>query len=151
MEFFIEAMGVKQLRTQFNRIGVAALDAKPAMEVIAMDMMEVENQTFLGQGRRGGGSWKNLTLDWMIKKSQRQLDPRINIATGALWSAMSEPGAPGQILHIRRDSVTLGSDLPQAGPSQRERPFIKFLPTDKARWRQTIQRHLMAAWRSGRA
>jgi hypothetical protein len=49
-------------------------------------------------------------------------------------------------LRVNRDSIVFGSDLPQAGPSQRNRPFIKFLPTDRFEMRNIIRSYLARAY-----
>src|SRR5438132_10488716 len=119
MEFFIRAIGEKQVRTSFQRMGFAAANASPAFRSIANLIMEIEAQVFASQGRRGGGSWKRDTVDWLERKMRQRLDPRINIATGALMESVTEPGAEGQVLQITRNRLVFGSSLPYAAVTQR--------------------------------
>jgi hypothetical protein len=146
MEFFIRAMGAKRKITQFRNLAAAARNEFPALEAIKELLFEIEEATFRGQGRRGGGSWKQLTDAWLTRKLRNGLDPRINIATGALLASVTEEGAEGQIIEIDRTTLIFGSSLPQAGPSQKYRPFIKLLPNDVARMRVIIREHLVAGW-----
>lgn len=146
MEFFVKAMGIKQTQTRFDRMGAAALSAKPAFENILELIFGIEETVFSAQGRRGGGSWKRDSPGWMARKLRDGLDPRINHATLALRDAMTIRSAPGQIVHVGETSLELGTDLPQAGPSQRNRPFVDFTPTDRALMRGMIRTHLKAAW-----
>lgn len=148
MEFFVQAMGTKRVATKFSRLGASAIDARPIMRSVAEIIFAIEEATFEGQGRRGGGSWKRDTTDWLTRKIRNGLDPRINHATLALRKSMTVPGSAGQILEISRNSLIVGSDLPQAGPSQRERPFVKFTSSDRLKLRDTVREGLMAAWRA---
>jgi phage gpG-like protein len=149
VEFFIKAMGVKQVSTKFTRLGQAAADAAPAMESVAQLIFSIEKTVFNSQGRRGGGSWKQDSPDWLARKIRNGQDPRINHMTLALRRSVTEPGAPGQVLEVSPASLVVGSSLPQAAPSQRNRPFIKFTVADRTAMRGVIREHLMAAWRAG--
>lgn len=143
-------MGTKTVSTQFTRMGESVLDASPALETIADLMMSIEEQVFNSQGRRGGGSWKQDTAEWLLRKQRMGLDPRINHATGELRDSVTVPDAYGQIKRIGRQSLWFGSDLPQAEPSQRNRPFIKFTVYDRQKMASILKDWLMVAWRSGR-
>lgn len=147
MEFFVEAMGIRQAQTRFNRMGAAALDAAPAFVSIADMIFKIEEATFNGGGRRGGGSWKKLTDEWLTRKVRTGLDPRINHATLALRKSMTVLGAEHQNLEIGPQSLRISSDLPYAATAQRHRPFVKFTLTDKQRIRAEMRRHLVNAFR----
>jgi phage gpG-like protein len=146
MEFFLEVMGTKMVQTRFNRMGAAALSARPAFAQIAEYLFGIEVKTFEGQGRRGGGSWRRDTPEWLDRKIKMGQDPRINLASHALMESVTKPGATGQILKIRDQSLRLGSKLPYAAVSQKNRPFIKLLPGDRLAIRSIMRRHLMNAW-----
>jgi phage gpG-like protein len=150
MQYFIEAMGIRQVQTKFSRVGLASQDAAPAFRSIAALLFAIEEQIFNSQGRRGGGSWRNLTAEWMLYKIRNRLDPRIGHATHALRESVTELNAPGQILLIGRKSLVFGSDLPYAATQQRNRPFIKYTLNDKARMRNILRDYLVAAWRTAR-
>jgi hypothetical protein len=125
-------------------MGTGAIRARPAMREIAYYLMGVERKIFEAQGRRGGGSWKQDTEAWLIRKVNLGLDPRINIATHALMRSMSEPEAPGQVLHVGDRNVRLGSALPYAEVTEENRPFTRLLPSDRMRMRQIVERYLLA-------
>jgi hypothetical protein len=120
------------------------INAKPAMRLIALYLMHVERQIFESQGRRGGGSWKPDTTEWLNRKINSGLDPRINIATEALMLSMSEPEAPGQVLHIGSQHMRLGTELPYAEVTQRNRPFTRLMPTDVVRMGEIVERHIVS-------
>lgn len=141
-------MGVRQVQTRFNRLGAAAVDATPAFDTIATLIFGIEKRVFDGQGRRGGGSWKRDSVEWLNRKMRLGLDPRINHATHALRNSVTELGAEGQILQISAQQLIFGSDLPYAKTSQRNRPFIDFTLSDKRMMRNIIRDHLIAAWRA---
>lgn len=149
MEFFLEAMGTKQVATRFNRMGAASVNAEPAFRTIAEMLFKITQTTFESQGRRGGGSWRRDSPAWLARKIRGGLDPRIGYATHALVKSVTEPGAPGQVLRIRRQSLRFGSRLPYAQTQQRHRPFIKLTVYDRSNMRAIIREHLITAWRSG--
>jgi len=146
--FTIKALGAKQVATRFERMGFAAVSAKPAMETVAAMMMRIFSATFDSQGRRGGGSWKFDTTEWLTRKQRQGLDPRINHATLALRRSLTIPGAHGQVLDVTHTSVHLGSDLPYAATTQRHRPVVKFRLRDKQEIRMVVRDYLIAAWRA---
>lgn len=148
MEFIAKAMGHTVVATKFERMGLAALNARPAMELTALEMLRIIRLNFESEGRRGGGSWRKDTQEWLLRKFRMGLDPRINRATRALYDSFAFPGAPNQQLVITDHSVILGSNLPYAGYVQRERPFVKYTERDRLRLRAIIRDHLMAAYRA---
>jgi phage gpG-like protein len=140
---YITIQGERVVAHKFRKMGEAAWRAQPAMAKIALYLMEVERRIFESQGRRGGGSWKEDTQAWSARKLKAGMDPRINIARGHLMKSMSEPEAPHQILHVGYRQVILGSDLPYADVSNRNRPFTRLLPRDRAIMRQIVADYLV--------
>lgn len=148
MLYEVKTFNLKIQETRFERMGRAALDATEAMESIAALIMRIEGQVFESEGRRGGGSWRQDTKAWLLRKQRLNLDPRIGHATLALRESMTIPDDEHQILDITPSSVHLSTDLPYAGTEQRHRPFVKFTPVDRADMRSIIRQHLMDAWRA---
>ena len=146
MIFEFKALGIKQAQLRTERLGAAAYDLTDAWELILEMFFGIEEATFSSQGRRGGGSWAQDTPEWLARKAREGLDPRINFATTALYTAMTTRGAEGQIIEVLPQSLKFGTDLPQAGPSQANRPFIKTTETDRLRMREIIAAHFKAAW-----
>lgn len=146
--YIIRAMGVKQAATRFTRMGEAGIAAQPAMEAVAAEMMRIIGVTFQSQGRRGGGSWRHLTTEWLMRKQRNNLDPRIGYATHALVNSVTKPGADRQILEIGPHSVQLGSLLPYAATQQRHRPFVKFTLNDRHNLALIVKEWLIAAWKA---
>lgn len=149
MEYFIQAMGVREVQRGFRAAAAAGVDVSPAMEDISVEMMAIEEQVFNSQGRRGGGSWKRDSIEWLTRKQRLGLDPRINHATLELRDSVTIPDAYGQIKRVGSHSLWFGSDLPYAEVTQRNRPFIKFTPFDRASFRKIIADYLVSAFRSG--
>lgn len=145
-EYVVRSQGAKQVAVKFTRMGEAAVAARPAMEAVAILMMKALGMTFESQGRRGGGSWKRDTPEWLTRKLRNHLDPRIGHATLALRNSVSIPGAPHQDLLVTDTLVHLSSDLPYARTEQRHRPFVKFTIYDRMRMRDIIRDHLMTAF-----
>jgi phage gpG-like protein len=140
--FFIEIVGDKVVEYNLRRMGRAAIRARPAMRKIAEMLLVIEGKIFEGQGRRGGGSWAQLTEEWLMKKIRMGLDPRINIATGALMKSMSEPEAPHQLLHIGDTRVLLGSSLPYAETAERHRPYSRLTQGDQIAMGLIVLEHI---------
>lgn len=148
MEYMIKALGIKQVNTKFERMGIASIDAKPAMETVADLMFKIFYQIFESQGRRGGGSWKRDSTEWLLRKQRAGLDPRIGHASLALRRAMSIRGEANQNLEVTHNLVHLSTDLPYAATEQRHRPFIKFTKRDKLEMRRIVRDFLMGAFRA---
>jgi phage gpG-like protein len=139
----ITIQGVDVCQHSLERMGMAAVRAKPAMEKIALFLMETEVKIFEAQGRRGGGSWKRDTPEWAERKVEYGFDSRINIARGTLMKSLTKPGATGQRLHIGYSKVELGSDLPYADVTAQNRPFTNLVPGDLEKMRLIIEEYLM--------
>jgi phage gpG-like protein len=148
MEYFLEAFGFKEMQTRFTRMGMAAIDAEPAMVTILHRMMEIIDATFESQGRRGGGSWKHDTQEWLERKQRLGLDPRIGHATLALRNSLTKEGEPGGDHETGPNFARVGSFLPYAETQQYNRPFIKLMKSDRAELRDIVRRYLIAAWRT---
>lgn len=146
VKYSIHAQGLEQAIVRHERMAAAAVDATPAMASVAALMMGFIERTFHSGGRRGGGSWAQITDEWLTRKVRNGLDPRIGYATHALVESLTVLGAAGQELEITPQSVRLASHLPYAATQQRHRPFVKFTPTDHLRIRDTVRNHLIAAW-----
>lgn len=133
-----------------------AINFRPVMEEIALDMMRITDQNFQTQGRRGGGSWKKLKPDTVRRKGNSRIlfssgmNPGYD-ASGVdeLYKSVSKPGGPGQEIKIFKSSVHFGTKVKHAKHHQYgtafipKREFIKFLPRDQERWRGMILRHVL--------
>lgn len=150
MIYTIKTMGIKQVQTKFTRMAEARIDATPVMEEIADTMMGIILKIFESQGRRGGGSWSQLSEQWVRFKANNALDPRIGFATGEMVTSLTERDAPYQVLHITPQSAELGSSLERAAIQNRERPFTKFTERDRAAIRAEVRAYLMLAFTAGK-
>src|SRR5262245_49475951 len=134
--FDIKIYGITETRAMLRRGMAAAEFMEPALERVAIDMMDVVQRNFESQGRRGGGSWKRLDPKWEARKIEAGLDPRILIARGALMDSVTRWGAPNQDLRIDNDSIELRSELDYAAAQQfgtgriPARPYLDFVGGD---------------------
>jgi phage gpG-like protein len=131
--------------------GKRAVDLGPVKYEIALDMMEIVNQVFISEGRRGGGSWKRLAPSTIEKKGHSA----ILIDTGQLIESLTVPGAEHQVLTIDESPVgfEFGTDRPWAFVHQYgsenlvheipARPFLKFREKDEQNWRDMIATHIL--------
>jgi phage gpG-like protein len=122
---------------------------KPALEIISEDLFRVVEATFQSQGRRGGGSWKQLSEKWAKYKEAHDLDPRILYAREYLVDSMTVRGDPAQDLRITNKTLHLGSYLPYAhlqnygGGKVPARPYIDFTEHDLRRWVKICEDYLI--------
>lgn len=144
----MKALGIKGVNMRFERAGIAAVEAKPAMETIAEMMFAIFEQIFNSGGRRGGGSWHQDTDEWLTRKAREGLDPRVNHASLALRKAMTVRDADHQELVITHTTVDLRNDLPYSETANRFMPFVRFLPSDKLAMRNIIKDYLVEAFRA---
>lgn len=98
------------------------------------DMEHVEKQIFESQGRRGGGSWKRLDPEWVIRKIREGMSPEINIRSGQMLGALTNRDASHAIRRIVGGSLIFGSSATGTAQSQRFRPVMKFTKYDRQRW-----------------
>src|SRR5262245_36123214 len=136
MDILITIEGDKVVQEKFMLMGKRAVNARPAMQAIALYLLEAQDMIFAAQGARGGHApWKPITEQWAERKARLGLDPRILHATLALRDSMSNLEDPNQFLKITNRSVTLASELPYAERQNRERPFAFVTPADRAEMR----------------
>jgi phage gpG-like protein len=156
MRFELLDFGTTQRAANKQRAsGERALNFMPVMEAIAVDMLAIEETVFTSQGRRGGGRWKALAPDTVRRKGG---DQRILFTSGhenygsgddALFRSVTKPDAPDQILKVFKTTIHFGTKrkyaarLQYGGKGIPARPFIRFLPTDVARWERWFLRHVM--------
>lgn len=149
MIYTINAIGIKLAQTKFNRLGAGRLDARPAMREVGYTMMDIINRIFESQGRRGGGSWRQLTDEWLTRKVNEGLDPRIGYATGALVRSLTNDEDPNNILEVHPQSVSLGSALEYAVPQDENRPYTKFTNRDRKLMVEMVRGYLMTVYKHG--
>lgn len=134
----------------FDRIADAATNFHKPLSLISKDMMRVEGQVFKSQGRRGGGSWKNLKPE-TIKRKKNAIKL---IETGDLMHSLSIPDAKHQILIVGTQRIDFGTDKPGAEThqfgSKRQnipaRPYLRFTEYDLTRWKNYIITHLLSTY-----
>ncbi len=142
----------KILIDKFIASGERAVDIQPILEIISLEMMDITNTNFTSEGRRGGGSWKRLAPSTIDKKGSSQ----ILVDTGDLVESLTEPDHSMQILNIGLESIEYGTERPWAFVHQHgrrdqsipARPFLRFLPTDAAKWRDQIGDYILRPFRT---
>lgn len=147
--WFVTIQGDKRVAAKFNAMRYAALNTRPAMELVAARLMQIEEDIFDTEGLHSGKRWSPISDEWWDRKYHSGLDTRILHATRALRDSMSIPEARDQILIIGNRTVTLGSDLEYAGKQNRQRPFNKLTKLDRTSLREIIREYLMGAFRAG--
>jgi phage virion morphogenesis protein len=149
--FNVKVYGVEEVEAMLSRGMAAAEHFEPAMHRIALDIMDVMDKNFESQGRRGGGSWRQLTARWLEWKMEAGYDPRILHMTGALRRSMSIYEDENQEINIDDNSVEVRSTLPYAAAHQfgtnriPARPYLEFVEGDPRRWASQCERYLISA------
>lgn len=151
-----KTFGFKRTEHALLTMQKAAFDAIPFWkgEVIP-DMERIEHQVFNSQGRRGGGSWKFLSQETIDTKAREGLDPRINIATGAMMLSVTEGSEFGDVPYAVREvtptGVKFGTTAPGAAQSQQYRVFLRWTHFDTARWARWWTRYVIRAGKEAAA
>jgi len=138
------------LADKMFKSGERALNIIPISTAIAFNMMEITYRNFTSEGRRGGGSWKRLADSTVAKKGHSQ----ILVDTGDLQESVTRPDAQWQILDYTSNGFQFGTQRPWAfvhqygsskpgRPRIPARPFLRFLPSDEARWRNEIAAYIL--------
>jgi phage gpG-like protein len=149
VRIIITAQGLDYMEKDIMASSGRARFLKPALEKVADDMMRVTRLQFLSQGRRGGGSWAELSEGWALAKAKRGLDPRILFAKHPLVDSLTDRGDPNQILEITNKGIRYGSSVPYADVHQYgsarvpARPFIQFVAGDYDRWSEIITGYIV--------
>jgi len=126
-------------------------DMQPVFERIFLDMLHVEERVFSAQGRRGGGSWRPLLDDTVRKKGMTEIfytkgaKPKYSMFGGdTLVRSLTVPDAKFQERLVTNEGIIFGTSVPYASflhegtRKHKARPFIRFIPSDWARWAEWI-------------
>lgn len=141
----IRALGIQQVRRRLFRGAEFLSDPRPALEIVADDVLRSIGATFSSQGRRYGGSWRAISPKWLKWKIDHGKDPRILHMNGTLRAAFSERGAEHQILNVTMTGISLRSDLKYDRRQNEARPFVNFYPQDQKRWVAIMEQEMKAA------
>jgi hypothetical protein len=147
LKLFIQAIGFDNVYSKIIRTAVAPTQAKSAMDQVATELMRIIEQTFLSQGRRGGGSWRFLQPETLRRKIRLGQDPRILFATHALFNSLTHRRDPMQDLRISNTEVRLGTKLSYARVQHATRPIVKLTKSDRRRMDKIIADHVVGHWR----
>lgn len=143
----IRAFGLVEAETRFTRMGQAAINARPALLVVAEEIRRIIRVSFESGGRRAGGSWKQDSPGWLRSKMIMGGDPRVGFFTGDLFRSYTHPGAHGSILSIGPRHVNVGSSLKYARTQQKHRP-VWLIPSDHVKMRMIIRDYLLVTWKT---
>jgi phage gpG-like protein len=152
IRFDIEMYGDRVISRELTRFSDRGLDARPAFEAIADQLMRSEKRRF---STRGNGTWEELAASTRARKAKSP-DPtvranagRVLAATGALRRSFTTKGAPGQVLIIEPRFMVFGSSLKRAEWHQRgtsrmpARKPLGFTETAKRGALRTLQRYVV--------
>ena len=152
---------IQEMRLRYAKLGGAMVNLRPAMEIIGVELTDIAKETFLSQGRRGGGSWKQLSYKRQHEKAREGIDPRILFGeTHRLYTSATEPGSPENIIQVKGNGndwqVILATKVPYAkahwaGVPKRnlpQRKFFKRIASDQERFDRILRQYFWDAWAS---
>lgn len=115
---------------RLDAIGLRAIRARPAMEVIFDSMMQFAEGQFETHGSLGAEVWEPLAQSTIDDKSARALPfPTAPlIAEGTLATSLSVKHAPHQIRLVDDEQAAIGTDLPYFQYHQSDSPRSGNLP-----------------------
>jgi hypothetical protein len=107
MQVDVVVSGDRQAGALIDRLSRRLEDSTPAMHSLVDQLLEVEQERFAGRGVR----WRRLSAATRRIKAQQHLDPRPNVATGALMRSLTTRDAPGQVVRVTPTSLTFGTSV----------------------------------------
>lgn len=156
--FHIQSFGFEHVANNFQGMARDGYSTKPAMESVATYLFKAFDKTFTSEGRRGGGSWKQLTPKYeKWKRAQPGAKTKILQFKGPLRKSMTKRKQRNQHLVIERTEVIIESTLDYArkmqfGHAPRNvpaRPFVRLTEFDRRNINKIIKDHLMRQWKRG--
>ena len=131
----IRTQGIKEWNARLSGMKSKVLTPEPYLRtMIVPDLERVEMAIFRSQGRRGGGSWKHLNQDYLIRKIREGKSTAINVAWGNLLNSLVDSDSDGAVRQIVGDRLFFGSNRRGAAQSQKYRPILRFTVYDRERW-----------------
>lgn len=154
MQISITQKGITTAAHKLQRTALAASRGEEILQELAFDMGLIEYQTFIAQGRRGGGSWKKLKESTIQKKIENGGDLRILHETHRLRDSLVQTRHPEHVQKITKTTLKFGTSVPYAGAHQEgvparklpKRPFFKFTAADQKRHARIVLGELLAPW-----
>lgn len=111
----LSAHGDVQVSRRLLRFGERAINAAPAFEFIATELMRIEREQFDTEGQRSSGGWAPLAESTLAQKT----GPSILVESGELKASLTERGHPSQRLIISDTFMVFGSEVDYAAYHQR--------------------------------
>ena len=146
--------GAEVVATNFAQMANLAGNYSDAWDKVADELMKGTLRQFLSGGRRGGGSWKRLTKNWLDYKLRHGYDRRILFMEHPLSRSVTVKDAAGQVMRKTPTTLVFGSSIEYAkvhqlggGRNIPARPFLKVLPSDRKKIDKILSDHLMQAFR----
>lgn len=150
MKIEVTGVGFAQLRAKSRarkrRISYPAL----AFDEIRQYLLSSEQALFNSSGRRGGGSWKRLTRDWLRRKHRQGDSLNILEQKGILEASLTEAGHPLQVFEYDNNQMVFGTTRSGAGAHQEgvpgrlpRRPVIKVTEKDREAFALILARFLV--------
>ena len=150
----VNVRGADVVANNFAHMANAAGNYRPAWDDVRDEIMRNTLRQFLSGGRRGGGSWKQLTKPWLKYKLSRGYDRRILFMEHPLNRSVTVRNAAGQVYRTTPTTMIFGSSIEYAkvhqlggGRNIPARPFLKILPGDRKKINKILSDHLMDAYR----
>jgi hypothetical protein len=173
MEIFITDYDTPMIVVEkLHESGILAEDVQTVMDRIVEDMMRITRTEFTSEGRRLGGSWKQLAKGTVRqRRSSHPILRRFGTRHGygeskgvesaprdSLFKSLTLPAAPFQIYEPLVAGFEFGTSRPYANVHQfgggnkgsvPARPFLRYSIYDERKWSEWIGRHIVAPFVEG--
>lgn len=154
MRIETEIVGAKSVAIKLREMADRVGNQKVAFSRMLLYMLGIEAKVFSSQGRRGGGSWAQLTEARLEAKLAKHQDLRILHGRNTLLRSLTEIGAPGQVFKVNRLSMVFGTTVTGAEVHQEgdrfvnipARPFLEVTKADRSHMRSIVRNHIMGSW-----
>jgi len=117
----VDAREVRRLIPEVGRWIDALQDWRPVFREYHKDFLSMMRAQFISQGGLVGG-WQPLSPTYAARKERERPGRRIMVYDGDLEAALSDPGAPGQVLRLGPGTAVMGTDIGYAAAHDRGAP-----------------------------
>lgn len=119
MWFDLEVYGAHDTAINLERFALRAVQARPALEMIALRVHGEAEMQFGTEGAHMGDPWAPLS-DWRLREKRAAGYPDdILVATGDLRKSLTRENAKGSVHQVTDSMMRIGTEIPYAWRHQK--------------------------------
>lgn len=142
MRVSIETQGLGLAERELSMLGARATNLRPVFSRIGRDLLSAQRTQFAS-----GRGWRRLAASTRKRKARQGLDPRRNVATGALERALTSASA----VRVGRDELRYGVGgaqfyarfLQSGTKTAPKRPVVRLRPVQRREVRERIEDYVI--------